>query len=138
MKQLSESEVSIKSLIDVFDSAFVKVSDETDESFWVQGGNLKTKIRIDEKRKYLRFSIVYQLAVKPTLAEATRLANIINGEYLFIRFTAYESEGDILLASDYYMTYEEGLVCFHLIKIAKRFEELTVEAIREYYNDYLS
>ena len=138
MKQLTESEVSIKSLIDIFDSAFVKVLDEAADSFWIQGGNLKTKIRIDEKRKYLRFSIVYQLAVKPTLAEATRLANVINGEYLYIRFSAYESEGDILLASDYYMTYEEGLVCFHLIKIGKRFEELTVEALREYYNDYLS
>jgi hypothetical protein len=137
MKQLTESEVSIKSLVGIFDSAFVKVLDETSESFWVQGENLKTKIKPDEKRKYLRFSIVYQLAVKPTLAEAIRLANTINGEYLFIRFSIYESEGDILVASDYYMTYEEGLVSFHLIKIAKRFEELTVEALREYFKDYL-
>lgn len=137
MKQLTESEVSIKSLVDIFNSAFVKVMDETSESFWVQGENLKTKIKVDEKRLHLRLSIVYQLAVKPTLTEAIRLANIINGEYLFIRFSIFESEGDILVASDYYMTYEEGLVCYHIVKNAKRFEQLTVQAIREYYNDYI-
>ena len=137
MKQLTESEVSIKSLIDIFNAAFVKVMDETEDSFRVQGENLKTKIRLDQKRLHLRFSILYQLAVRPTLTEAIRLANIINGEYLFIRFSIVESEGDILTASDFYMTFEEGLVAYHVIKNAKRFEQLTVEAIKEYYNDYL-
>ena len=137
MKQFTESEVSIKSLVDIFNAAFIKVIDETDESFRVQGENLKTKIKLDEKRLHLRLSIVYQLAVKPDLTEAIRLANIVNGEYLFIRFSVDEIEGDVLVSSDYYMTYEEGLFAYHIIKNAKRFEQLTVQAIREYYNDYL-
>lgn len=58
MKQLAENEVSVKSLIDIYESAFMKVTDATNDSFKVQCEDFKPKIFIDEKRKYLRFSIV--------------------------------------------------------------------------------
>ena len=62
MKQLAENEVSIKSLVDCFSSAFMKVLDVEDDSFWVAGDSLKTKVSLDEKRKYLRLSILFQLS----------------------------------------------------------------------------
>jgi len=35
------------------------------------------------------------------------------------------------------MTFEEGLICYQLIKITKAFEEFTVDRLKEFYDDYL-
>jgi len=137
MKSLAESEVSIKSLVECFTSAFVKVTDEDNDSFWVPGESLKTKVTLDEKRKYLRFSIVYQLSEKTTSSAAITQCNKVNEEYIVIRFSAIEIEGTQCVASNYYMTFEEGLIAFQLIKMVKKFEQFTVEALREHLNDYL-
>jgi len=137
MKQLSESEVTIKTLVECFTSAFLKVADEESDSFWVPGESLKTKVTIDEKRKYLRFSIVYQLSDKTTSSVAITQCNKVNEEYIVIRFSALEIQGTQCVACNYYMTYEEGLIAFQLIKMVKKFEQFTVEALREHFNDYL-
>jgi hypothetical protein len=137
MKQLIESEVSIKSLIDIFNSAFIKVMDETNESFRVQGENLKIKIFIDEKRKYLKFSILYGLTGSITLSQAMPIVHKVNEENILIKFTVFEHEKEIFLECNYHMTYEEGLIAFHVIKISKKFEQYTVDALREYFQDYI-
>ncbi len=137
MKELAESDVSIKSLVECFNSAFIKVVDEENDSFWVPGESLKTKITIDEKRKYLRLSIIYQLSGEITPAVSATQCNKVNDEYIVIRFSALEIQGTQCVASTYYMTYEEGLIAFHLIKMVKKFEQFTVEALREHFADYL-
>jgi hypothetical protein len=46
-----------------------------------------------------------------------------------IRFSAVEIDGSQYIASTYYMTFEEGLVIFHLKKMVKKFEQFTVDAL---------
>ncbi len=137
MKQLAENEVSIKALVDSFASAFMKVVDEESDSFWVVGDSLKTKVALDEKRKYLRLSIIYELSKQPAPDIVANLCNKVNNDYIVIRFSAVEIEGSQCIASTYYMTFEEGLVVFHLIKMVKKFEQFTVDALREYMADYI-
>jgi hypothetical protein len=137
MKQLTENEVNIKTLVNVFEAAFMKVIDVRDESFRVQGPNLKTQISIDSKRKYIRISIAYGLSGNITLSKAALAANTANDKYILTRLVAYEYEGTIGIESSYYMTFEEGLICYQLIKITKAFEEFTVDRLKEFYDDYL-
>lgn len=137
MKQLLEDEVTIESLSDIFESAFIKVVDKTSESFKIQCENINPKITIDEGRKFLSFGILYMLSGKISLSEAVLLTNKINDEFIFIRLSAIEYEGDIYIDSKYYMTFETGLIAFQLIHIAKKFEKFTVDALREYFDDYL-
>lgn len=137
MRQLAENEVSIKSLVDCFSSAFMKVVDVEEEAFWVVGESLKTKVSLDEKRKYLRLSIIYQLSGNITPALAAEQCNKVNNDYIVIRFSALDLEGTQCVLSTYYMTFEEGLVAFHLVKMVKKFEQFTVDALREYMADYI-
>jgi len=137
MKQLAENEVSIKSLVDCFSSAFMKVLDVEEDSFWVAGDSLKTKVSLDEKRKYLRLSILFQLSGNITSDIAAVQCNKVNDDYIVIRFSSVQVEGSQCVLSTYYMTYEEGLIAFHLVKMVKKFEQFTVDALREYMADYL-
>jgi hypothetical protein len=137
MRQLAENEVNVKTLVDVFETAFIKVIDVQDESFKVQGPNLKTQITIDSKRKYIKITILYALSGNITLSKAALAANTANDQYILTRLVAYEYEGTVGIESSYYMTFEEGLICYQLIKIAKVFEEFTVDRLKEFFNDNL-
>ncbi len=137
MKQFAENEVSIQALVDSCESAYIKVIEKNNESFRIEGENLKVRIFIDETRHFLQLSIIYLLSGKISLSDAVALANKVNDEFIFIKFAVFENEGDIYIESRYYMTYETGLIVFHLIHMIKKFEKYTVDALREYFNDYL-
>jgi len=137
MKQLKDSEVTTAALIEVFESAFLKVDDKEAESFKVQCENLKATVLIDEQRKFLSFRIIYGLSGSINLSEALVRANKVNEEYIFIKFAAIEYEGEIYLESKYYLTYEDSLNAFQLVTLVKKFEKYTVDALREYFNDFI-
>ncbi len=137
MKQLKDSEVSIAALIDVFESAFMKIEDKEAESFKVQCENLRATVLLDTERKFISFRIIYGLSGSINLSDALVRANKVNEEYIFIKFAAIEYEGDIYLESKYYMTFEDSLNAFQAVTLVKKFEKYTVDALREYFNDYI-
>lgn len=137
MKQLQEKEVTLDSLINVFESAFIKTDNKEEESFKIQGEHLNPTVLIDKNRKFVSFRIIYGLTGSISLHESLQLANKVNEEYIFIKLSAIEYEENIYLESRYYMTYEEGLNAFQFINTAKKVEKYTVDALREYFNDYL-
>jgi hypothetical protein len=137
MNTISESDVSIKSLINIFESAYLKVIDVADDLFWVKCDKLKVKITIDEKRKFILLRIVYALAVRISVSDAMRIVNKVNDEYNLIRFSSFEYDNDSLVTSDYFMTYENGLIPYHLIHMTKTFEKYTVVALTEEFSNYI-
>ena len=136
MKQLTENEVSISSLVDVFQSAFMKVSEIEDNKFSVKCETVHMNINVDNERKFIKI-MFFQLLDGISYKEAALIANKINNEKILVRFTAYEYKGKVGIFVDYTMSYEEGLIAFQLVNNTKWVERILVDSILKYFNDYL-
>ena len=137
MKQLTENEVSIKSLVELYENAYMKVKDVKEESFRVEGDIFDIIIGIEKDRKFIKFGIVHLLNGNITLNEAAILANTANEQYVFTRLSAVEYEKSIFIESMYFMTYKEGLIAFQLIDNTKTFDKFTTNRIKEFFMDYI-
>ena len=137
MKQLAENELTKEELINVFKSAYMKVEDQDDKSFRVKCEDLGVRVSIDKERKHLRLSILYVLNKRMPLSTAEHIVNEINKDFIFIRFSVFELEEKTYINSDYYISFEEGLIPFHVVHMTKRLEKFTVEALRESFDSYL-
>lgn len=134
--QLSESQVSASKLADIFNQAFIDTSDLDSNEFKVKGETVPVGIEVDSDRKLIKMRIVEILAGL-SLPEAASIMNEINSQRILAKFSAVEYEGHIFLDADYVMSYEKGLIAYHLISNVKFFEKIVVASIREYLLDYL-
>lgn len=134
--QLSESQVSASKLADIFSQAFIDTSDLDATEFKVQGENVRIGIEVDSDRKLIKMRIIQMLA-NLSLSKAANIMNVINSEKILAKFSAVEYEGNVFLDADYVISYEKGLIAYHLISNVKFFEKVVVASVREYLLDYL-
>lgn len=139
MKLLNENEVTVKSLVDLFESAFIKVTEVNEQSFKVKAKSYTTTISVEFERKLIRLHIWFPAIAlsKLSLAEAALIANSVNDKYILLYFSASESGENLFIDSHYYMSFEEGLICYQLIDITKKFEEWTLTRFFDNFDKYM-
>lgn len=126
--QLSESQVNASRLADIFANAFIEVSDLTENSFMVKPENAKILVEVDVDKKAIVIS-AFQTLKDISLQEAAMITSQLNTNYIMVRFYVMEVEGRILLGMDHRMTYERGLIAFHLVSNVKWFEKIAFQGI---------
>ena len=115
----------------------MKVSDIEDNEFDVKCDNVSMTIRLDSERKLITIYFFNKFD-NLKFEDAVSIVNTINDNTILVRYNAHElDDGDILIWADYSMTYEEGLIAFHLFDNTKMVERFTVSTLTEYFADYL-
>lgn len=135
--QLNEAQISASKLADVFSGAFMDVSELEENFFSVKAEALQVRVKVDSKRKYIILEIA-QVLYNISLEEASKIANKINSERMLARIFFVEIEGALLMIADYYLSFDRGLIAYHLVNTVKFFEGVVLDCVRENFLDNLN
>lgn len=135
---LQENEVTPKKISDIFSGAFMDVSDIQENTFLVKGTDSPYTIRIsvDDERKIIRF-VDFTGLHRISEQEAALICNEINKSITFTRFYATKVQELVIYACEYDMTYEKGVIPYHVMANFRLFEKIVSHAIHNYFTNYL-
>ncbi len=136
--QLNEAQISASKLADVFSGAFMEVS-ELEENYFVVGTEtVPVEVKVNSERKYIKLEIVQRMN-NISIEKATKITNKINSERLLARFFCLEIEDTdaVLMVADYHLSFDRGLIAYHLVNSVKFFERIFVACVRENFLDNL-
>ena len=132
---LEENQVTVQKLIEIFESAFMDVSNiEINEGrFAVKGVEFPffLVVTVDVERKVIRFSD-YNPLHRITTDEAAVLCNQANQKLALVRFYAFEHKGTVVAMCNYEMSYEKGLVPFQVVSNFRKFERGAGSAVQAF------
>ena len=130
-----ESQVNVERLRNLFTDALLKAEIDKDGDVKVIT-ELGTRVfvSVDDKRKLLKFLSMYRFRKGARDSDKLKLVNTLNDEVVFSRFSVL---GKDLLVSDYFLSYEAGILPFQIVNSLRWFSRVTVGAIREYDTDNL-
>lgn len=136
---LQENEITTKRIIDIFSGAFMEVTGIQENRFSVTGPDsiMSTIVLNQPERKTIHFNHhnrIHRLSEQ----EAALICNKINGSIVLVRFYASTFDGgEIVISSEYQMTYEKGVIPFHVMANFRLFEKVVPHALRTNFESYL-
>lgn len=128
---LAESQVSVSTIARLFDEAGISPFEPDTDSFYVKGDGLIVKISVWPSKKVITYLFISSLSGTNRKNISYKI-NAMNDAMLFVRFSITENNGDMLLASDYQMSFDGGIIRYHPVMMLKRFESIVSDAINEY------
>ena len=136
---LQESEISTDKISEVFSNAFMDVSDIEEGKFNVKGMDFPFPLRVvvNTEGKAITFTDINQLHRISEL-DAALICNELNKTYSFCRFYAATSNNLILSICEFDMTFEKGVIPFHIIKNFRWFEKIVGQSVKVSFIDYLN
>lgn len=105
---------------------------------WLEQKHVPVEVNVSNERKYIKLEIVQRLN-NISIEKATEITNKINSERLLARFFCVEIEDRdaVLMVADYYLSFDRGLIAYHLVNALKFFERIVVGCVRENFMDNL-
>ncbi len=124
---LAESEVTTSTLDDLFKQAYFKTSLDKDGDLIVQSDGPRVIVTVDQQKKLVKFMAVYGLREEAALEPKLALANRMNDEIIYVRFSVPR---DDILVADYFLLFQEGIPAFLLVSSLRLFARVVPAAIR--------
>lgn len=134
---LEEHQVTAAALAALFNQAFMDTHDLKEDSFFIKSEHFPVYVKLDEERKILKF-IDFTVLRDISEARATELANAANREFVFAKFYVAPRDDRLVLVSEHDLLFEHGLIDYHLIALARRFERIVLQVLRGKFGDHLS
>ena len=130
IKFLTEGEVSATKLQQIFNAAYVKaeLDDDGDLRITTDAGP-KAIVTVDADRRILRFMSLYRLREDAPEEETHAFVNKMNDDVILVRFSVTRRH---VLMADYYLSYEEGVLPYKVVKTLKMFGRVALGAIRQH------
>lgn len=129
--QLTEAQVTAAKLVDLFSQAYIDTYGLDGDQFYVKGDVFNTRITVDSNKKIIGFLFLMPLE-NSSSKNIFQKVNMMNDRMLFVRFSTAEDQGKSILFADYHMTFEKGIMNYHIINMSKKFENIVVGAVREF------
>lgn len=127
---IAEKDVSLVALQSVFESAFVENDVDEDGDLYIRTENsTKIYVSLDERNKLVRFTALYGLREEATEAERIALANTLNDNIVFVRFSATTRNS---LVCDYYLPYNGAVSPLHVVTVTRLFNRIIASSLGEY------
>ena len=135
---IEEDQVNAEALADIFRAAFMDVSAVTGDSFTVKGIQFpfRLAITVEPGHKLISFMDRNRLH-RINFDQALHLCNEANLTLGPARFLVMQHQDALVAITHYQMTYERGLVPFHLVASFRTFEYCVGNAVRGLFKDYL-
>ena len=126
---IPEEEVSIETLDGLFRRAFFNARVDEDGDLYVTDGlELPIWIRVEADRKLLRFfTFIERDQDRPFTAELT---NRLNASVVLPAFHVSAEEPD-RLSANHFLSYEDGIIDSHVVRLARRFVEAFIYGARK-------
>ena len=127
---LAETEFSAVMVRDLFRSEFINASLDNDGDVRViLDDGCKAIVEVDEKRKLLKFMMVFGLSEDASLEAKFELVNQMNDKMIFTRFSIPERDRAALIC-DVFLTFEGGLMVRQLLRSFQSFVKVTRGAVQ--------
>lgn len=127
---INEEKVTPESIVTLFDNALIKakVDEEGDIQVTTDMGSVFFVTLLQEQKmlKYLSF-----FSFKDKLSPEQKLSflNELNSGVIFSRFSMPKEN---VLLSEYFLSYEEGIPSYQVVKSFRLFERVTMGAIKRF------
>ncbi len=126
---IAEHEFTVDKLETLFKRAFFSTSIDSDGDVVVQTDGPRVCVIIKKDKKLLKFMSIYGVKTHARLEAKHALANKLNDDYIFARFSIPDSRSDVLVA-DYYLPFEGGIPEFQVVAVVRLFSRVVPGAIR--------
>ena len=127
---IPEKDVSLAQLQSIFEAAFVENDVDDDGDLYIRTeNNTKIFVSLDERNKVIRFTALYGLRSDASEAEKTVLANALNDNIVFVRFSTTSRSS---LVCDYYLPYNGAVSPLHVVTVTRLFNCIIASSLGEY------
>ena len=127
---IPEKDVTLARLQQVFEAAFVENDVDEDGDLVIRTENTtKIFVSLDERNKLIRFTSLYGVRDDALEAEKQELANTLNDNIVFVRFSAAQSSA---LVCDYYLPFNGALAPLHIVTVTRLFNRIIASSLSEY------
>jgi len=136
---MQEDQVTTQDIIKIFSGAFMDVTDIGENIFSVKGLTLTIPLRVilDKDHKSIRFAD-YSRLHRISEEDAAFICNEVNKTIRLGRtYATTLNDGAVLVACEYDMTYEKGLIPFQVMANFRLFDKIADHVIRNNFVDYL-
>ena len=135
---IPEDQITAAKIADVFEQAYMEVSERSETRFSVKGLTFPflLGVRVDQERKAIRFAD-YNRLHRITSEGAALLCNSANSQYLLARFYSFVHEDAIMVTAEYDMSFEKGVIPFHIISNFRLFERIAGSAVRDLFKEHI-
>ena len=125
---LNEANINVSSVADVFNQAFMDISDIENDRFTVHGERIRFRCIIDSENKRLEFIDVTGLD-NLKWHQVDQITHQLNKDLVFVSFSLIKfDDGDLAFISKHELTFERGVITYHIIAQARIFEKLVCHA----------
>ena len=127
---IPEKDVSLARLQQVFEAAFVENDVDDDGDLVIRTeNNTKIFVSLDERNKIIRFTALYGLRDDAQEEDKTTLANTLNDNVVFVRFSASSHSA---LICDYYLPFNGAVSPLHIVTVTRLFNRIVASSLGEY------
>lgn len=127
---IPEKDMSLVQLQEVFESAFVENDVDEDGDLVIRTeNNTKIFVSLDERNKLVRFTAFYGLRPEALEEEKIALANALNDNIVFVRFSAGSNSA---LICDYYLPFNGAVAPLHIVTVTRLFNRIVASSLGEY------
>lgn len=131
---LPEKDITVENLLNIFKKAYISASIDDDGDLMINTERCRVFLSINEKAKLLKYVTFYKFKDDFSAKAKLKFVNTLNDNIIFARFSCPEQRQEALL-SEYYLSYEEGVVVFSIIESLRLFVKVTVGALEMYDED---
>jgi len=128
-KFFTETEVQPENLLNLFKEAYLKVTIDRDGDLKIETDMGVSFLRMIEDRKLLKYISMYGFKTTATEPDKLSFLNTLNHQIIFCRFSMPKPE---VLMAEYFLSYEEGISAYQIIRSFRLFERIAVVAIRQF------
>ena len=127
---IAEKDVTLAGLQAVFEAAFVENDVDEDGDLYIRTeNNTKIFVSLDERNKVVRFTALYGLREDALDGDKAALANALNDNIVFVRFSATSRSS---LVCDYYLPYNGAVSPLHVVTVTRLFNRIIASSLGEY------
>ena len=125
---IEEEDVSIERLREVFDAAFLKTEITSSGNLKIYDDRDFAYISLPEDMDLIRFSVTYGFKDGTSLEDKLALTNRVNNEVVVTRWSVTDAGK---LDTDYYLSYENGVLGYQVVRSYKRFLSCGMSGLRK-------
>lgn len=127
---LNEPDVTINSLSQVLDSAYIEIDSVEDDTINIFLNIFLVQTSVNEDKKCIQFLSFFKLPESVSVAIASEKINVFNRNLDFGSFY-FDKEDDInYIAGKYSFSYKKGLIPFQFVEYLRVFDKKFTEAAR--------
>ena len=123
---LSEEEVTTERVVELFQSALMNVTVDSDGDVVIADGGMRTFIRVDTSRKLISYFSIWPLRSSASEIDRLRLINRLNDQLIVVRFSVTQNDH---LWCDYQMSFENGLTSYSIVNAYRLYARVVKGAV---------